>query len=160
MADRDLSKLRSRTHSYLRRDDTPGEWLDRYIIWGLKAKNVVHPKKAKQAAAEHDSMQSVVTWLEENAPDQSRFKELLRALWSSNSQLWAIEDKIRELDKDVFPLDPGEELGEKRAEYMGLARQVYRINDRRSRIKAYLNEMFGYNAEVKEYPKYEGTDDE
>jgi len=144
----------------LQREDTPGEWLDRYIIWGLKSKNIPDPRKARQADAKMQEMQSEVDSLELASPDTARFHDLMRALWSANSRLWTIEDKIRALDADVFPLDPEDEIGEKRAEYMSLARSVYRTNDERSRIKAHLDELFGYNAEVKEYHPYKENDDE
>ena len=62
-----------------------------------------------------------------------------------NNELWAIEDKIRqkELHKEFD------------SEFISLARQVYRVNDKRAAIKKKINEItLSKISEEKIYNKY------
>jgi hypothetical protein len=62
-----------------------------------------------------------------------------------NGQLWQIEDDIRlcERDQDFGP------------RFIGLARAVYRTNDRRSVLKRAINDLLGARfVEEKSHPQY------
>ena len=67
-----------------------------------------------------------------------------------NSQLWDVEDKLRELDPKVFS---GSQFAPDHvAEYVLLARSVYQLNDRRAAAKKRVNTLLGASlTEVKLY---------
>ena len=67
-------------------------------------------------------------------------------LHAINFLLWEVEDNIREKEKI-------EEFDE---EFISLARQVYRLNDKRARIKKTINEKTGSELiEEKSYKEWE-----
>ena len=71
--------------------------------------------------------------------------ELWRDLAAINRALWRIEDDIRELER----------LGSFGDAFIGLARSVYRSNDRRAQLKRLINEQHGsLIVEVKGYAPY------
>ena len=59
--------------------------------------------------------------------------ELWQQLAAINRTLWRIEDDIREL----------EQLGSFGADFIALARSVYRNNDRRAQLKRQINQQHG-----------------
>ncbi|OFZ27819.1 MAG: hypothetical protein A2381_07415 [Bdellovibrionales bacterium RIFOXYB1_FULL_37_110] len=62
-----------------------------------------------------------------------------------NTRLWKIEDELREKEKK-------QEFGDK---FIHLARQVYKINDERFKMKNMINQNFGsIIKEVKSYKEY------
>ena len=63
-------------------------------------------------------------------------------LYKINTQLWAVEDDIREKDK----------LSEFDSKFIDLARSVYRLNDERAKIKKRINLIM--NSEIKEEKSY------
>ena len=71
------------------------------------------------------------------------FFELTKELKNTNLKLWYIEDKKRELEKK-------QEFGK---EFIELARNVYKSNDERAKIKLKINEALGSN--IKEVKSYE-----
>ena len=71
---------------------------------------------------------------------------LYRELYHINSQLWDIEDRIRDLERV-------KDFGD---EFIQTARSVYFINDKRSEVKRAINELTGSNlTEEKSYEKYQ-----
>ena len=72
-------------------------------------------------------------------------QEYLDALIKINSELWIIEDEIRDCERS-------KKFDEK---FISLARSVYITNDKRSDIKLDINKKFGSEiVEVKSYEKY------
>ena len=64
---------------------------------------------------------------------------------SINSELWIIEDEIRDCERN-------KKFDEK---FISLARSVYFTNDKRSEIKLNINKKFGSKiVEVKSYEEY------
>ena len=62
-----------------------------------------------------------------------------------NQQLWDIEDKIRDKERNKAFDD----------DFIQLARDVYITNDERSRVKGKINDMFGSElVEEKSYAEY------
>jgi hypothetical protein len=59
--------------------------------------------------------------------------ELRQQLATINRSLWRIEDDIRELER----------LGSFGAEFVDLARSIYRSNDRRAQLKRQINQRHG-----------------
>jgi hypothetical protein len=69
------------------------------------------------------------------------------ALLAVNTRLWAIEDRIREM----------EAAGAFGPAFVALARSVYHENDERGRIKRAINLALGSEVvEEKQYPAYGG----
>ena len=76
-------------------------------------------------------------------PDQSKVMDLIHKLKEINLKLWDIEDGKRESEKN-------NDFGEK---FIELARNVYKINDERARVKLAINNTLGSN--IKEVKSYE-----
>ena len=68
---------------------------------------------------------------------------LAKELENINLKLWNVEDKKRKLEKK-------QEFGK---EFIELARNVYKFNDERAKIKLKINEALGSN--IKEVKSYE-----
>ena len=67
-------------------------------------------------------------------------------LYQINTQLWVIEDHIRDLER----------AGDFGDDFVQTARSVYFINDKRSEVKRKINELTGSNlTEEKSYEKYQ-----
>ena len=85
-----------------------------------------------------------------NALEAPEYSELLKV----NSKLWDVEDSIREVGTIAF----SGVLGDASKKFMSLAQSVYRLNDKRSKIKSELDlrlgarhpEIKSYNQTVKE----------
>lgn len=144
---------------------TPGEVFDRYTILLLKTERVSDPMRRSRAATEAWTLQELI-YGESREKYLGLLDPLVQQLKACNAELWQVEDRLRELDSQVFPLDVGPgpatldaegdpELVEEVREYLNLARSVYRLNDKRSRLKAEINETCGFAPEVKQYTEYE-----
>ena len=72
----------------------------------------------------------------------TRLEEILKAL---NEKLWDIEDEIRNCEA-------ARDFG---SQFIELARSVYRTNDRRTRVKKQIDELFGSTiTDEKSYADY------
>jgi hypothetical protein len=116
-----------------------GEIIDKLTIIEIKLKQISDLSKIanlrKEYAVLNDASKSIIT----------KDDELYKALYTVNSTLWNIEDKIRELEskKDFGP------------EFIDTARSVYFNNDKRAEIKKQINLKTGSNLiEEKSYEKY------
>jgi hypothetical protein len=78
---------------------------------------------------------SLTNTLKKSIPDLSKIKILVAELRSINLHLWDIENGKRLAEKN-------NDFGEK---FIELARNVYKINDERSRIKLEINNILGSN---------------
>ena len=76
-------------------------------------------------------------------PDQNLIKDLIVKLKEINLKLWDIEDGKRAAEKE-------NNFGEK---FVELARNVYKFNDERAKIKLAINNTLGSN--IKEVKSYE-----
>ena len=120
----------------------PGEFLDKLTILEIKAERMTEP--AKLANVERELALLRETWAA--SPLSVRdVGTLVAALKRINEALWEIEDHIR--DKEAARVFD--------AEFVELARSVYRSNDRRAAIKRELNVMLGSEIlEEKSYTEY------
>ena len=81
----------------------------------------------------------------ENSISRSQVKEYIEKLIEINSELWFIEDDIRDCERK-------KQFNQK---FVNLARSIYITNDKRSEIKLEINKKFGSTiVEVKSYKKY------
>lgn len=148
---------------------TAGEMFDRYTILKVKSKFVTDA--AKQAQVGHDlAAMSNYLFTGPNeigrvSPNQHgqlaiaapQLWQLVDDLCGIHQRLWVIEDEIRALDSQVFPLEQYGHmdcLPEHLERYLKLARSVYITNDLRSRRKNQINELVGHDPEVKQYAEY------
>ena len=118
-----------------------GELIDKISILIIKEKNIKDNEKLFLIKNElkllNDAMAKVVPL--------ENIKNYLDQLVEINSQLWKIEDNIRECErKKNFDEN-----------FIKLARSVYITNDKRADIKLEINKEFGSKiVEVKSYNKY------
>ena len=124
--------------------DTPislGELVDKISILIIKQKNINDKEKLSHVNKELDFLQNTLIKYIKNED----IKKYLDKLISINSDLWKIEDDIRDCErKKIFD-----------KKFIELARNVYFTNDERSRVKSDINKNFGSElVEVKSYEKY------
>ena len=118
-----------------------GELVDKVCILKIKLKNIEDPEKLKNIQKEFDLLSSqMISFLPTSA-----FKQELKDLEKVNEELWIIEDKLRDKEKE-------QEFDQ---EFIELARSVYFTNDRRSVIKKQINLITKSElVEEKSYQKY------
>lgn len=122
---------------------SPGEFLDRVTILEIKSDRMQDAAKLENVRRELAALRA--TWASSplSAHDVAATVAELRKV---NEALWDIEDRIRE--KEAARLFD--------AEFVELARSVYRTNDRRAAIKRELNVRLGSELiEEKSYARYE-----
>ena len=118
-----------------------GELIDKISILIIKKKNITDQKKLDFIKEELQILQRTL----EESLDNKKIEFYLNELISINSQLWKIEDEIRDCER-------GKNFDQK---FIDLARSVYITNDKRSDIKLEINNFFGSKlVEVKSYERY------
>ena len=118
-----------------------GELVDKISILKIKKKNINDVKKLSHISEELVLLEDTLT----NSVTLDKIKNYLDQLININSELWNIEDNIRDCErKKIFD-----------KKFTDLARSVYITNDKRSQIKLEINNYFGSTlVEVKSYEKY------
>ncbi len=118
-----------------------GELYDKYTILQIKSEEIKDESKLKQVYRELDYLQ----------PHIDRFvlpTTFYNEMKCINKELWDIEDDIR----------TKESLNEFDADFIELARSVYKRNDQRAKIKQSINVFFKSAIyEVKSYVHYDNT---
>jgi len=119
-----------------------GELLDKISILQIKAERIVDPAKLENINKELDVLMSL--W-KDSAYSKNNLDSETNELKAINEELWAIEDKIRDKERNqVF--DKG---------FIELARAVYITNDKRADIKRIINSKTGSElTEEKSYNDY------
>ena len=118
-----------------------GELVDKISILHIKNKNIKDDEKLKLIREEL----KLLTITLDGHLKKNDIQEFLDALIKINSELWIIEDQIRDCERS-------KKFDEK---FISLARSVYITNDKRSEIKLDINKKFGSEiVEVKSYEEY------
>ena len=104
-----------------------GELLDKLTILELKLSNINDEKKLENVKKEHNELSPLAKLLFDKY--ENKLSSLYHELAGINSQLWKIEDDIRECEKR-------KDFGDK---FTKLARAVYFTNDKRSDVKKSIN---------------------
>ena len=118
-----------------------GELIDKISILHIKNKNIKDDEKLKLIREEL----KLLTITLDGHLKKNDIQEFLEALIKINSELWIIEDEIRDCERS-------KKFDEK---FISLARSVYITNDKRSEIKLGINKKFGSKiVEVKSYEEY------
>ena len=116
-----------------------GELIDKITILNIKKEKITNNEKLGEIEKELKSLKN--TFNEKIIPDKS-LSELTEQLKKINSKLWDIEDGKRIAEKN-------QKFDER---FIELARNVYKFNDERAKIKLKINNLLGSNIkEVKSY---------
>ena len=119
-----------------------GELLDKITILEIKKEKI---KDKQKLEAINKELKSLSTTSKEKIPDKSKVEGHIINLKKINLRLWDIEE--------------GKRLAEKNKKFdenfIELARNVYKCNDMRAKIKSKINKLSGSGIiEVKQYTKY------
>jgi|TARA_B100001093_G_C26613580_1_gene921313 hypothetical protein len=117
-----------------------GELCDKITILEIKKVKISDKDKLIHIEKELSSLNKTI---KEFIPDQSKILECINDLKIVNSKLWDIENGKRAAEKN-------NDFGEK---FIELARNVYKYNDERSKIKLKINNILGSN--IKEVKSHE-----
>ena len=116
-----------------------GELVDKITILEIKKAKIVNKDKLVEIEKELLSLNET---LKKFIPDYSKISKFKDNLKEINLKLWNIEDGQRLAEKK-------KEFGK---EFIELARNVYKYNDERAKIKLAINTTLGSNIkEVKSY---------
>jgi len=117
-----------------------GELIDKITILEIKKDKIPNKDKLENIKKEllslNDTMNKFI-------PKKSEIINLTNELKLINLQLWDIEDGKRECERE-------KNFNEK---FIKLARNVYKLNDERARVKLAINNILGSN--IKEVKSYE-----
>ena len=117
-----------------------GELFDKITILEIKKSKISNKEKLNDIEKELFSLKETV---KKYIPNQSSISKYIDDLKNINLKLWDIEDGKRSAEKN-------KDFGEK---FIELARNVYKFNDERAKIKLAINISLGSN--IKEVKSYE-----
>ena len=117
-----------------------GELFDKITILEIKKAKISNKEKLIDINKELISLNETV---KKFIPDQVNISKYINDLKNINLKLWDIEDGKRAAEKN-------KDFGEK---FITLARNVYKFNDERAKIKLAINNALGSN--IKEVKSYE-----
>ena len=117
-----------------------GELIDKITILEIKKTKILKEDKLIDVKKELSSLNDT---MKKSIPDQSNIKNLINKLKEINLKLWDIEDGKRAAEKN-------NNFDEK---FIVLARNVYKLNDERAKVKLAINNTLGSN--IKEVKSYE-----
>ncbi len=117
-----------------------GELVDKITILEIKKEKINNKEKLIEVKKELDSLTNTFN---KSIKKNINLETFTKELKNINLKLWDVEDKKRELEKK-------QRFGK---EFIELARNVYKFNDERAKIKLKINEALGSN--IKEVKSYE-----
>ena len=117
-----------------------GELIDKITILEIKKEKISNKEKLVEVDKELISLNET---LKKSINDQSKILSYKNDLKNINLKLWDIEDGKRLAEKNS-------QFNEK---FIELARNVYKFNDERAKIKLAINNALGSN--IKEVKSYE-----
>ena len=117
-----------------------GELIDKITILEIKKEKISNKEKLVEVNKELISLNET---LKKSINDQSKILSFKNDLKNINLKLWDIEDGKRLAEKNS-------QFNEK---FIELARNVYKFNDERAKIKLAINNALGSN--IKEVKSYE-----
>ena len=117
-----------------------GELIDKITILEIKKEKISNKEKLIEVDKE---MASLKETLKKSIDDESKILSFKNDLKKINLKLWDIEDGKRFAEKN-------NQFDEK---FIQLARNVYKLNDERAKIKLAINNVLGSN--IKEVKSYE-----
>ena len=116
-----------------------GELVDKITILEIKKKKIKDQEKLAEVDKELISLNNT---FQKNISQNADLNNMIKDLKEINLKLWDIEDGKREAEKN-------KKFDNK---FIELARNVYKLNDERAKIKLKINQFLGSNIkEVKSY---------
>lgn len=107
-----------------------GEVVDRMTILTLKIARLTDPDDRDAVRHHRDAL--VAAWCMRDLPEPSTLTHW-RPLSAVNARLWDLEEGLRAFERESrFDED-----------FVAMAREVYRLNDQRSRLKRQIDEELG-----------------
>ena len=118
-----------------------GELVDKVTILKIKSERIKDEKKLRSVRNELSKLKPLM--IQSIKVDENH--ALFKKIYSINSKLWDVEDKLRVKEKNrIFD-----------SEFTELARQVYYTNDERAAVKKEIDLATGSEiTEEKSYEKY------
>jgi predicted nucleic acid-binding Zn-ribbon protein len=121
---------------------SPGELIDKITILEIKRERLDDPAKLENVRYALERLQATRSAA---LPRRAELLPLEAELKQVNARLWQIEDEIRDCER----------RGDFDADFVALARQVYRQNDRRAELKKAIDRLYGSAmTEEKSYRAY------
>lgn len=118
---------------------SPGELIDKITILEIKAERIGDAAKRAHVRTELDLLART---RDAEVPPGPALDRLTAELRTVNARLWDVEDELRDCEREQrFDAD-----------FVRLARAVYRTNDRRAALKKQINTLLG--AEIVEEKSY------
>ena len=117
-----------------------GELIDKITILEIKKEKIINKEKLTEIDKELLSLNKT---LKKSINDESKISSFKKDLKNINLKLWDIENGKRSAEKN-------NKFDEK---FIQLARNVYKFNDERAKIKLAINNALGSN--IKEVKSYE-----
>ena len=119
-----------------------GELLDKLGILEIKLNKIKNPSLLQEIKKEYDTLNKTKN---NNINSSNEIDILYKNLKEINEKLWKIENEKRLCEKNSDFND----------KFVQLARDVYIVNDKRSKIKLEINKILNSNIkEVKQYTQY------
>ena len=119
-----------------------GELLDKISILEIKLEKIEDKNNREEIKKEYKILKEIQN---SSIKFDDKIKELFNSIKVINIRLWNVEDELRVCEKN-------KDFGKN---FIGLAREVYFNNDKRSKIKSEINKRLGSNIkEVKQYVNY------
>ena len=119
-----------------------GELIDKITILEIKNEKINDKEKIKNISNELDKLFSLLNSLQLSKKDLDKYS---KQLYVVNKKLWETEDVLRALENEKSF----------NKEFIENARNVYKLNDERFRIKNKLNKQFSSEIiEEKSYKEY------
>ena len=115
-----------------------GEVVDKWTILSIKILKIVDKDKLSNISKERNYINKVID-------SEILYDPLVDQLLGVNMHLWTVEDELRDCER-------AKDFGER---FIKLARDVYKLNDERARIKKEINIKYGSDfVEEKSYQPY------
>ena len=128
--------------SKIQTEVSAGEFLDKLSILEIKLNKIKDLVLLNEVKKEYEILNETKN---KNINFSKEIEILYKNLKETNEKLWKIEDEIRLCEKNSDFKD----------KFIQLSRDVYFINDRRSKTKTEINKILSSNIkEVKQYTQY------
>ena len=119
-----------------------GELLDKISILEIKLEKILDKDSRKEVNKEYKILKEIQN---STIKLENKIEHLFKLIKEVNLKLWNVEDKLRVCEKNKAFGD----------QFVKLAREVYFINDKRSKIKSEINKILDSNIkEIKQYVDY------
>ena len=116
-----------------------GEFIDKITILEIKRKKISNKNSLSSINKEYSVLKKI---LKKNIKVSEQLKNKWNLLKQTNLKIWEMEDQKRLTQKHLEKLSQ-------------LAKNVYKFNDRRAKIKQKINKITGSSLrEIKKYAKY------